>query len=222
MSNKDLIPEKDRELLQWTNNLLTQLAGMIDRIGFPEHEYQTLTELRDDYSAKLILAEETVTRTKVTVQDKNDARKILKAMLRQDIKEYLNYNRALSDSDRDTLGLPVYKKGRTLSAVARTHPDYDVDSHEIRCLRINFFEHDNRHSRAKPAGQLGVEVRWGIFDVPPRSIDDLTHSNLVTRTPFTLAFDEYQRGKTVYFCLCWQNTRGEKGPWSEIVGAIIS
>jgi hypothetical protein len=30
-----------------------------------------------------------------------------------------------------------------------------------------------------------------------------------------------QRGKTVYFALRWENTRGEKGPWSEIMSAII-
>jgi hypothetical protein len=42
-----------------------------------------------------------------------------------------------------------------------------------------------------------------------------------TRTPFTFAFDEFQRGKTVYFCLCGEKTRGEKGPWSEIISVII-
>jgi hypothetical protein len=42
-----------------------------------------------------------------------------------------------------------------------------------------------------------------------------------THTPFTLEFDENERGKTIYFCLCGENTRGEKGPWSEIQNAII-
>lgn len=37
----------------------------------------------------------------------------------------------------------------------------------------------------------------------------------------TLTFDENQRGKTVYFALRWENTRGEKGPWSQIVSSII-
>jgi hypothetical protein len=33
--------------------------------------------------------------------------------------------------------------------------------------------------------------------------------------------EDTDRGKTVYFCLCWENNRGEKGPWSEIVFAVI-
>jgi hypothetical protein len=29
------------------------------------------------------------------------------------------------------------------------------------------------------------------------------------------------RGKKLYFALRWENTRGEKGPWSEIHSTII-
>jgi hypothetical protein len=50
----------------------------------------------------------------------------------------------------------------------------------------------------------GVEIRWATLD-----------------TPFVINFDENQRGKAVYFCLCRENNTGEKGPWSEIVKAII-
>ncbi|MDR2362267.1 MAG: hypothetical protein LBD91_06005 [Prevotellaceae bacterium] len=28
-------------------------------------------------------------------------------------------------------------------------------------------------------------------------------------------------GKTVYFALRWENTRGEKGPWSDIMSATV-
>jgi hypothetical protein len=157
----------------------------------------------------------------VTVKNKNDARKTLEAAIRQDIKEYLNFNHFLSDGDRDALGLPVYKTERTPAPIAQTHPDCDVDSSEIRQLTLHFFEQGKKHTKAKPPGQHGVEIRWAILETPPRSIDDLIHSNFDTHTPFTLAFDEFQRGKTVYFCLCWENTRGEKGPWSEIINAII-
>jgi hypothetical protein len=221
MDNKDFIPSKDRDFLQWTNNFLNQLPAMIGRLGFPNHEYEALSSLRNDFSAKFTLAEEPATRTKVSVQNKNDSRAMLEKALRQDVKEYLNFNRALTDGDRDTLGLPVYKTGRTPAPVATKHPDYDVDSSEIRRLTIHFFEQGSKHTKAKPAGQHGAEIRWAILDTPPHSLDDLAHSSFDTHTPLTLSFDEYQRGKTVYFCLCWENTRGEKGPWSEIVSAII-
>ncbi|AHF94767.1 hypothetical protein OPIT5_26275 [Opitutaceae bacterium TAV5] len=52
-------------------------------------------------------------------------------------------------------------------------------------------------------------------------LNDLTRSGFDTRSPFTLNFDENQRGKTVYFALRWENTRGDKGPWSPITHAVV-
>ncbi|MDR1273488.1 MAG: hypothetical protein LBK12_02965, partial [Odoribacteraceae bacterium] len=65
------------------------------------------------------------------------------------------------------------------------------------------------------------EIRWAISETPVVNVDDLTHSAFDTRTPFNLEFRGEERGKAVYFCLRWENTRGEKGPWSEIQSAII-
>jgi hypothetical protein len=66
-----------------------------------------------------------------------------------------------------------------------------------------------------------VEIGWTQSDTPITRWDELTHSNVDTNSPFTLSFENDQRGKTVYFALRWENTRGEKGPWSGIASAII-
>jgi hypothetical protein len=58
-------------------------------------------------------------------------------------------------------------------------------------------------------------------DTPPDSLKDLVNSSFDTHTSFTFEFRGDERGKTVYFCLRWENTRGQKGPWSKIVNAII-
>ena len=117
--------------------------------------------------------------------------------------------------------MPIHKTTHTPAPIADTYPDYDVNTGTIRRLTVHFYDQGQKKSKAKPEGQHGAEIRWAILGSPPTKIDDLVHSSFDTRTPFTLQFDEDQRGKTVYFCLCWENTRGEKGPWSEIVSAII-
>jgi hypothetical protein len=74
------------------------------------------------------------------------------------------------------------------------------------------------------AGALGIteaamtelhtkKARW---DAAYKKADDPA-----TRTPFTLEFSGHERGKTVYFALRWENTRGEKGHWSPIQNAIV-
>ncbi|MDR2680390.1 MAG: hypothetical protein LBC47_06225 [Tannerella sp.] len=222
MKSKDFIPEKDSAFIQWVVNFLAQLVLILDRIGFPEVEYTLLTTQKDDFAAKFKLAEEPSTRTKVTVKNKNDSRAILEKTLRADIKEFVSYNRRVTGGDREALGLPIYKTGRTPSPVAKKAPYFKVDTGTIRRLVFHYYgEEAGEHARAKPPGQKGAEMCWAILATPPSSIDELIHSSFDTDSPLILDFDENQRGTTVYFCFRWENTTGKKGPWSEIAGAII-
>jgi hypothetical protein len=66
-----------------------------------------------------------------------------------------------------------------------------------------------------------VETRWAILDHPPASVTELVNSDFDTATPFTLVFDESQRGQRLYFCLRWESTTGEKGPDGEIYSVVI-
>jgi hypothetical protein len=49
----------------------------------------------------------------------------------------------------------------------------------------------------------------------------LTKSAFDTASPYTFKFDEPERGKALYLCPCWENNKGDKGPWGEIYKAII-
>ncbi|MDR1724124.1 MAG: hypothetical protein LBR84_09345 [Tannerella sp.] len=51
----------------------------------------------------------------------------------------------------------------------------------------------------------------------------LRENPLVTdaASPITFTFTGEQRGQCFYFALRWKNTRGDKGPWSEIGSAVI-
>jgi hypothetical protein len=67
----------------------------------------------------------------------------------------------------------------------------------------------------------GAEIVWAILPEPPKDISELIHSAFCTASPFRLEFKESDRGKTVYLCVRWENTTGEKGPWTAILSAII-
>jgi hypothetical protein len=220
MSN-DYLPPKDKSFLQWVVNFMKILQQYMARLGFPTDRFQKLSVERDDFVQKLATAEEPLTRTPVSVEAKNRSRKTLEADLRESIKSYLTYNPLVTDEDRKALGLPIHKTTRTHAPIADTHPDFDIGTGTLRQLNVHFYDQGQRTSKAKPAGQHAVNIKWAILSAPPTSLHELTNSAMDTRTPFTLHFDENERGKTVYFCLCWVNTREEEGPWSEIVSAII-
>ncbi|MDR0751261.1 MAG: hypothetical protein LBF12_01545, partial [Christensenellaceae bacterium] len=67
----------------------------------------------------------------------------------------------------------------------------------------------------------GAVIAYAVLDAPPADVSALIRSVLATRTPHILEFTEEERGKTVYVAICWQNEKGERGPWSEIESAIV-
>ncbi|MDR2628096.1 MAG: hypothetical protein LBC40_08710 [Dysgonamonadaceae bacterium] len=160
------------------------------------------------------------TRTEVITGSKNRARKNYEPLLGQ-LVEVLKSSPDVTPEELDTMGIAWNKGGGGIhNPVPKTYPDFYLDSSTIRFLLV-FFRDQGATSRAKPHGVHGAEIRWGILDKAPTDVKELLNSSFDTRSPFTLEFNESDRGKTVWFCLRWENTTGEKGPWSEIVSAII-
>jgi hypothetical protein len=217
----DYLPAKEKDFQVWMDKFLVNLSPLLTDIGFPDTEYQKLLAEYNDFSQKLSTVENPATRTPIAVEAKNKSHDLLKTDLRANVKAYMTYSPRVSDENRITLGLPIHKTTRTKASIATNHPDYNIDSREIRRLTVHFYDQEKKKTRAKPAGQHGVRIRWAILSAPPTSLKDLTQLSFNTRSPFTIEFDESDRGKIVYFCLCWVNTRSENGPWSEIISAII-
>jgi hypothetical protein len=205
----------------WQSVFISGASSRYKVLGIPDNIWKELLDMQADFQTKYRIAENPETRTSSAVERRKEARKVYEARLRTVIKAYITYNPTVTDVERQDLGLPVHKTGHTPAPVATEAPDVTVDTSTIGWLFIYFFMRGGHHKKGKPAGQHGVEVGWIISDTPPTRWDELTHSAIDTNSPFKLSFENDQRGKTVYFALCWENTRGEKGPWSEIMSAII-
>jgi hypothetical protein len=108
----------------------------------------------------------------VTILEKNEARNTLEKQLRPFIKKHLAFNHLVTDGDRRSMGLPVYKKNRTPSGFPTNVPETWADTSIIRHLILHF-RVTGKRSGAKPAGVHGAEIRWCILNHAPLSIDDL-------------------------------------------------
>jgi hypothetical protein len=223
MTHNDYLPRPDRAFLAWVINFLKYLMGRVTQFNFPQDLFQKLSEEKDVFAQKLEVAEEPTTHTKVNVQEKNDARKALETDLRQAVAEYLIHNHLLTNGDLQLLGLPVHKTTRTPVPAPTVKPDFTIEQLGGSRLVVHYHAHDEERGakNAKPFGVIGVEIAWAVLDTPPASYADLAHSAFDTRSPYTFQFDLADGGRRFYCCLRWENTRGEKGPWSEIQNAII-
>jgi hypothetical protein len=160
-----------------------------------------------------------LTRTMVITAEKNAARNDYEPHLGLLMKS-LRYNTRLSENDRLELGLEDYDTTPTAAEVPTSWPIVVFKPAGAGVLRGDYYD-SATGQRRKQNGIHGAEVRVGIMDHIPTSPEEIQHSEFSTRTPYVKEFDLSMRGKTAYFCFRWENTRGQKGPWSEIIAVII-
>jgi hypothetical protein len=189
--------------------------------------YDALQTLRSDFEQKLDVAEAPTTRNKGTVAAKNVAHKTLNSAIRAAVQRYLAHNPDVTEQDHDDLGIPIHKTTRTPIPPPTVLVEFLLRQLSGNRIEMDFFPVSSnamlakeRHE-AKPYGVRGVEIRWAMLTEPPKSHDDLVHSEFDTRSPYIFQFDLPDAGKTLYVCARWENTTGQKGPWSVIQNAII-
>ena len=159
------------------------------------------------------------TRTAVITAEKNNARSNYMPIFRQLIKGLL-CNPNVKDDDLSAMDLRRADSTQTPSPVPVSWPITQVNLNTPRTVILDFTDSASR-KKAKPKGVSGAVIRYALLDAPPTDVNELTNTLFDTQTPCSIEFTESQRGKKLYFCLVWQNTRGQNGPWSPIGMAIV-
>lgn len=218
MGKKSYLPRKDSELVTWAENFVLRLAAFAAAWGIPMDEVDRVRMAFDAYR-ELYRQTKSPDRTSVIVAQKNEARETLTGLIRGMV-EFRLKNPIITDDQLISLGLHV--KDKTLTPVPPPDKSPKVNLRVVanRCIEVMFQDQDTT-SKAKPTGWPGVVVAYAILSTPPANQDELTHTVLATRTPYILEFKEEDRGKIVYIALRWQNTKGQVGPWSELMSTIV-
>lgn len=87
---------------------------------------------------------------------------------------------------------------------------------------INFFDEGTPNKKAKPEGVHGCEIWAKIGGDAPKDQSELAYLATDTGSPYLKPFTSPDAGKTAYYWLRWVNTKGEQGPWSAPVSAMIA
>jgi hypothetical protein len=139
-----------------------------------------------------------------------------------------------TNADRAEVGITV---GDTSPAPAQSsRPLALVESgqrltHQLRLVDESTLTsgRNGRARRARPAGVLGAEVWVKLVDAdspaptdPARDPSSFTFLTMTTKPSFHAVFKAGEGGKTAVSMARWVNTRGEKGPWSEITTATVA
>jgi hypothetical protein len=218
MNTNDFIPRGDNLFLLWLKTLIAYVQTKLSAWAIPSQAFSELTTLMNTFQNALALTQNPATHTAITVRAKNEARTAVETKVRLFLKAYVTYNPAVTNPDREAMELPIHKTTHDPSPIAKTFPWTAILINLARHLQIDF--RGSEASKAKPDGQHGMELVGQIGGEKPADQLEMPLSYFDTNSPLIIEFKEEDRGKTFWFAVRWENTRGEKGPWSDILSAI--
>jgi hypothetical protein len=194
------------------------------------------TELMDAYAAwytawgKLSGAH-----TSGDVLVKQEARAEGEEILRDFNRSFILYAREVTDAQRRDIGCPVHDRHPTPVPTPKAQCEADIVYPGRHLLELaNIRAVPGTLSEEEEKAEFGVRIFWGVMgppaegdrfrlSAPPVTGDDLPHSTFTHRKRFRFDFGG-DSGKTVYFCLRYENGKGGKegeGPFGPILSAII-
>jgi hypothetical protein len=218
MANGTSIPRKDAEVAPWGDNFVTQLTANAQQWGIPSEEITDLKTELTSYKTYLAVVESPA-RTKIAVAQKNATR----ARFEEKARTMINFrlkNPVITDSQLTALGVHVPDRSPSRISDPKTRPEHWLEVLDVRRISVHF-QDQNADNKAKPYGTDGAVVAFVVLDEPATDIDQLTHTELATRTPHVIQLADKDRKKILSVAVCWQSMRGVKGPWSEILSTVV-
>jgi hypothetical protein len=196
-----------------------------------ETELEGLTEAAQDELAEAMSGNRTAT---ITARC-NEAFSALVAKMR-DIKDRYFKKPPLADPDFISLGLKPKDTVKTPVAAPAGQAEADVTypGPHLLMLRLRHIEGTLTDDRADygyrvyygilPHGGATAEEAAGIHHYlmkPPVSGEELPNSTFPRRKKEIMDLPAEDSGKTAYFCIRYENAKGQKGPWGPLFSAVI-
>jgi hypothetical protein len=220
MGKTDYLPSNPLTLLYKLQNINAQVSINHDLWGISLEEATSLLEPVSRFKIALDISENPETRTPSTIRHREEMREAALNVFRPFIQGRLYHNPKVTESDILLLGLPVHDHKPTPEPDPEEEPEIEVLPVLPGVLEAKFGGRGEK-GHAKPKGMHGVEMRWVIAETQPVNWSELLNSEFATHSPLRLSFEGVDRGKWIYFAARWENTRGVKGPWTEIAGTLI-
>ena len=145
----------------------------------------------------------------------------LTAVMR-DIKKRYIYNPPLTDADFAAMELKPKDVTPTPVAPPTGQAEADISYPGKTQLQAKIKHVEG--TPLNPKAEYGYRIYYGLFDAaetPPESGVNLRESKFTRQKKVLFTFLPTDSGKTAYFSIRYENSKGESGPWGPMCSAII-
>ena len=216
--NRNKFPRKESERNAYFKIVLLFLEQNADRFGIERDRIDNLKVLLDNWTNwyEQSLNEELT--NKLIVSNKDAASENLEAALNVVYGDLPQSK--LTKDDRNTLHLQLPSNKRTPAGVPTTRPVGQVLNGSLLEHKITFTDEDGK--RGKPEKVRGCQIFCKEGITPPEDEREMRLLASDASSPYVHKFSFSDAGKTFYYRLRWENSRGEAGPWSAFISGVVT
>jgi hypothetical protein len=217
---RDYIPEADSGALDWMRVFSQGISSAPHSFQLAPADAETIRQAVDAFAAAMSVASSPSTRTKSSVQKKDEARNSAKSICRLYAK-LIKFNAGISDSSKISIGVPPEKNSRTRRNVPG-NPLLKVLGATPAQHVLMYHDSATPTRRAMPFGATRLQLFVAIGDGPSEDVSDARFFGSFTSTPMRVKHDPANAGKTATYFGRWGSQRGEFGPWSLPISFTIA
>lgn len=218
---KDFLPRNDADFDIWQSVFVKYVTENAEKWNISSRAITALTENQTSWAADFEVTRNKGDRSAADVQRKNESRSRFEKAIRAFNLEFVAHNSLVNDADRVKMNLTVPSGTRNPTPVPATRPMGNIDASISLVHRILFFDSESAHSNAKPEGVHGCEMYLKIDGEQPLNSEGMIYLGTCTSSPLTVTHTADKAGKKAWYLLRWVNSRGEAGPWSVAISAMI-
>jgi hypothetical protein len=215
-----LIPPGDAEFDAFQANAYAKISGDLAGYGLVAADLVPVTAAKADWDTDYPASTTAKAAAQASVAQKDTSRFTYDGALRTLFAKV--YAAGVAGPDLiEGAGMNVRDTTPTAVPVPTTRPVMIIDTSARFRHTVGFADEGTPTKKAKPFGVAGCELRYFVGATAPVDPDDFTFATIDTSTPYLLEFDPAQGGSMGHWVARWVNTRGEAGPWSDVVSATI-
>jgi hypothetical protein len=217
----DWIPTREQDLVDLCQKWAAVLSdsAKVSAYGWDQGECtEVLGKINPFLTARIAYEADNSTAKRLA---KDEAKEEAVDAMRDFANSAVRFNKKMPDPDKLFMGIHQRDAVQTPHGTPASQPDMVVEN------TSNHFEHKVKalnHETGgvgKPADAYGVRYAWQVGGIKPASGADLPKSKFSRKTALIVTHTEADKGKPAYYAACYENGKGDTGPWSPVEEAFI-